>query len=51
MQKKYNISRNKIYATLKGKGRPRGSQYRQKKKQMIKPELTASIFHSKTVND
>ena len=28
LQKKYNISRNKIYAALKGKGRPRGSQYR-----------------------
>ena len=25
LQKKYNISRNKIYAALKGKGRPRGS--------------------------
>ena len=27
LQKKYNISRNKIYAALKGKGRPGGSQY------------------------
>ena len=27
LQKKYNISRNKIYTALKGKGRPRGSQY------------------------
>ena len=27
LQKKYNISRNKIYAALKGKGRHRGSQY------------------------
>ena len=25
LQKKYNISRNKIYTTIKGKGRPRGS--------------------------
>ena len=51
LQKKYNISINKIYAALKGKGRPGGSQYRQKRKQMIKPEITASNFHSKTVND
>ena len=28
LQKKYNISRNKIYTAIKGKGRPRGSQYR-----------------------
>ena len=27
LQKKYNVSRNKIYTALKGKGRPRGSQY------------------------
>ena len=27
LQKKYNVSRNKIYAALKGKGRPGGSQY------------------------
>ena len=51
LQKKYNISRNKIYAALKGKGRPRGSQYQQKRKQMVKPETTASTSHSKTVND
>ena len=27
LQKKYNISKGKVYATLKGKGRPGGSQY------------------------
>ena len=27
LQKKYNVSRNIIYTALKGKGRPRGSQY------------------------
>ena len=32
LQKKYNVSQNKIYAALKGKGRPRGSQYQQKGK-------------------
>ena len=51
LQKKYNVSRNKIYTALKGRGRPRGSQYRQKRKQMIKPETTTSTSHSKTVND
>ena len=37
LQKKYSISRNKIYTALKGKGRPGGSQYRQKKKKIVKP--------------
>ena len=46
-QKKYNISRNKNYAALKGKGRPRGSQYQQQRKQMVKT-LTS---HSETVDD
>ena len=27
LQKKYNVSKNKVYAALKGKGRPGGSQY------------------------
>ena len=48
-QKKYNISKNKIYSTLKGKRRPRGSQYRQKKKQAAKPKATTS--HSDTVSE
>ena len=34
LQKKYNISRNKIYAALKGKGRPGGSQYQQNRKKI-----------------
>ena len=37
LQKKYNVSRNKIYTALKGKGRPGGSPYRQKRKQIVKP--------------
>ena len=49
LQKKYNISKSKVYAALKGKGRPRGSQYQQKKKQIIKSEATTS--HSETIND
>ena len=48
LQKKYNVSKSKVYATLKGKGRPGGSQYRQKKKHMVKMEATTS--HSETVN-
>ena len=32
LQKKYNVSKNRVYATLKGKGRPGGSQYCQKKR-------------------
>ena len=31
LQKKYGISKNKVYAALKGKGRSGGSQYHQKK--------------------
>ena len=38
-----------MYAALKGKGRPGGSQYCQKKKQIIESEATTS--HSETVND
>ena len=32
LQKKYNLSKNKIYSALIGKRRPRGSQYWQKRK-------------------
>ena len=49
LQKKYNVSKNKVYATLKGKGRPRGSQYHHQKKQKIEAEATTS--HSDTLND
>ena len=45
------LAEAKFYTALKGKGRPRGSQYRQKRKQMVKPEITASTSHSETVND
>ena len=31
LQEKYNVSRNRIYTAIKGKGRPSSSQYRQKK--------------------
>ena len=51
LQKKYNVSKNKIYAALKGKGRPRGSQYQQRRKQMVKAEATTLTSHSETVNN
>ena len=51
LQKKYNISRNKIYTALKGKGQPGGSQYWQRRKQAVKSEATALTSHSETVND
>ena len=40
LQKKYNLSRNKRYSALKGKRRPRGSQYWQKRKQAMKLKST-----------
>ena len=48
LQKKYNLSKNKIYSALKGKRRPRGSQYWQKKKQTAKPKSTTSHTDSGT---
>ena len=48
LQKKYNLSKNKIYSALKGKRRPRGSQYQQKKKQIAKPNFTTSHTDSGT---
>ena len=49
LQKKYNVSKNKVYTALKGKRRPRGSEYQQKKKQTVKPKTTTS--HSDTVTE
>ena len=48
LQKKYNLSKNKIYSALKGKRRPRGSQYQQKRKQTIKLKSTTSHTDSGT---
>ena len=42
LQKKYNLSKNKIYSALKGKRRPRGSQYWRKRKQTIKLKSTTT---------
>ena len=43
LQKKYNLSKNKIYSALKGKRRPGGSQYWQKRKQTVKLKSTISL--------
>ena len=48
LQKKYNLSKNKIYSALKGKRRPGGSQHRQKRKQTVQPKPTTSHTNSKT---
>ena len=48
LQEKYNLSKNKIYSALKGKRRPRGSQYWQKRKQTIKLKSTTSHTDSGT---
>ena len=48
LQKKYNLSKNKIYSALKGKRRPGGSQYWQKRKQTIKLKSTTSHTDSGT---
>ena len=50
LQKKYNISKNRVYATLKGKGRPGGSQYHQKKRKQ-RPKVEATTSHSDTLHD
>ena len=48
LQKKYNLSKNKLYSALKGKRRPRGSQYWQRRKQTIKLKSTTSHTNSGT---
>ena len=48
LQKKYNLSKNKIYSAFKGKRRPRGSQYWQKRKQTTKLKSTTSHTNLET---
>ena len=48
LQKKYSLSKNKIYFAFKGKRRPRGSQYQQKRKQARKLETTTSYTSLET---
>ena len=42
---------NTIYMALKGKGRPRGSQYQQKRKRSAKQEAIATTPSYKIIND
>ena len=42
LQQKYNVSRDTVYTALKGKRRPGGSQYQQKRRKSSKQEAVAS---------
>ena len=48
LQNKYSLSKNKIYSAPKGKRRPRGSQYQQRKKLTAKLQSTTSHTNSGT---
>ena len=51
LQQKYNISHNTMYTALKGKGRPGGSQYQQKRKRSTKQETIATTSSCQTINN
>ena len=48
LQKKYSLTKGRIYTALKGKRRPRGLQYQQMKKCVRKLETTTSFTSSET---
>ena len=48
LQKKYSVTRDRIYSALKGKRMPVDSQYRQLKKCARKLETTTSITSSES---
>ena len=50
LQQKYNVSHNTMYTALKGKGRPSGSQYQQKRKRSTKQETIATTSSCQTIN-
>ena len=52
LQKKYHVSRDKVYSAIKGRRRPSSSQYQQKKKvkKSIKPEATVSTAPQEPLN-
>ena len=50
IQQKYHVSHNTMYTALKGKGRPSGSQYQQKRKRS-KQETMASTSSCQTPNN
>ena len=53
LQKKYHVSRYKVYTTVKGKRRPGGSQYQQKTKikKSTKPKATLSTAPQEPLNE
>ena len=51
LQQKYNVSHNTVYTALKGKGRPAGSQYQQKRKRSTKQEAKATMSSYQTINN
>ena len=51
LQKKYSLSKNKLYSALKGKRRPAGLQYQQMRKHTRKLEITTSFTSSETKYD
>ena len=51
LQQKYNVSCNTVYAALKGKGRPGGSQYQQTRKRSSKQEPIATTSLCQTLNN
>ena len=52
LQKKYHVSRDKVYTAVKGKRRPRGSQYwqRNKVKKQSKAKVTVSTIPQESLN-
>ena len=48
LQNKYGLTKGIVYTALKGKRRPGGSQYRQKKKHARKLDTTTSCTNSET---
>ena len=48
LQRKYSLTKGRIYTALKGKRRPRGLQYQQMKKGARKLETTTSFTSSET---
>ena len=48
LQNKYSLTKGRIYTALKGKRRPGGSQYRQRKKHARKIDTTTSCTNTET---
>ena len=48
LQNKYNLTKGRVYKALKGKRRPGGLQYRQKRKHARKLDTTTSCTNSET---